>query len=237
MSMATDDGNSPLVESRNDLIETLSRGCKPKADWRIGTEHEKFPFYRETLQPVPYGGDKGIRALLEGVMGHSTWLPINDDGNVIGLKCSGSLGAISLEPGGQFELSGAPLMNVHDTCMETNEHLKMLQAIADTFGIGFLGLGVTPTWALADIPQMPKSRYAIMTPYMEKVGTMGTSMMYRSCTVQANLDFSSEADMVKKLRVGLALQPIATALFANSPFLDGKPNGYLSYRALLSSSP
>lgn len=231
MSMPTDEGVSPPIESRADLIEALSCGCKPKADWRIGTEHEKFTFYRESLKPVPYDGDKGIRALLEGVMQDNTWDPINDGGNVIGLKCRDGGGAISLEPGGQFELSGAPLATVHETCAETNDHLKMLQAIADPLGIAFLGLGVTPTWALADIPQMPKSRYEIMAPYMEKVGTLGTSMMFRSCTVQVNLDFASETDMVKKLRVGLALQPIATALFANSPFLDGKPNGLLSYRA------
>lgn len=229
--MASEDSASPLIEQRSDLIESLSRGCKPKADWRMGTEHEKFPFYRQTLQPVPYEGDNGIRALLEGVMKDSSWDPILDDGKIIGLQCTGGGGAISLEPGGQFELSGAPLATVHETCVETNEHLQVLRSIADPLGIGFLGLGVTPTWALADIPQMPKSRYGIMAPYMEKVGSLGTSMMFRSCTVQTNLDFSSEADMVKKLRVSLALQPVATALFANSPFLDNKPNGYLSFRS------
>ncbi len=231
MSMATDNGDSPLLGSRADLIEALSRGCKPKSEWRIGTEHEKFSFYRETLKPVPYAGDKGIRALLEGMMKSGAWEAVHDDGKLIGLKSSDGGGAISLEPGGQFELSGAPLANVHETCTETNDHLRQLRAVADPLGIGFLGLGVTPTWSLAEIPQMPKSRYAIMAPYMEKVGTLGTSMMFRSCTVQANLDFGSEADMVKKLRVSLALQPVVTALFANSPFLDGKPNGYLSFRS------
>lgn len=231
MSMATDNGDSPLLGSRADLIEALSRGCKPKSEWRIGTEHEKFSFYRETLKPVPYAGDKGIRALLEGMMKSGAWEAVHDDGKLIGLKSSDGGGAISLEPGGQFELSGAPLANVHETCTETNDHLRQLRAVADPLGIGFLGLGVTPTWSLAEIPQMPKSRYAIMAPYMEKVGTLGTSMMFRSCTVQANLDFGSEVDMVKKLRVSLALQPVVTALFANSPFLDGKPNGYLSFRS------
>ncbi len=231
MSMASSDGDSPPIESRADLIETLARGCKPKADWRIGTEHEKFPFYRDTLKPVPYAGEAGIKALLEGVMDGSTWKPVTDDGHLIGLRCSETGGAISLEPGGQFELSGAPLETVHETCVETNDHLRMLRGVADPLGIGFLGVGVTPDWTRAEIPQMPKSRYAIMAPYMDKVGTLGRDMMFRSCTVQVNLDFASEADMVKKLRVGLALQPVATALFANSPFLEGKPSGYLSYRS------
>jgi len=231
MPTATNEGQSQPVDSRTDLIETLSRGCKPKSNWRIGTEHEKFSFYRETNQPVPYEGEAGIGALLKGIMHDTSWLPIYDGENIIGLKCQDSGGAISLEPGGQFELSGAPLETVHLTCKETSDHLKMLRTIAEPLGIGFLGLGVAPVWALADVPQMPKSRYNIMAPYMEKVGTLGTSMMFRSCTVQVNLDFASEQDMVKKLRVGLALQPIATALFANSPFLDGKPNGYLSFRS------
>jgi len=222
---------SPPVESRADLIEVFSRGNKPKNAWRIGTEHEKFTFYSETNKPVPYEGERGIGALLQGIMHDTNWLPFYDGENIIGLKCGETGGAISLEPGGQFELSGAPLETLHQTCAETSDHLKMMRPIAEPLGIGFLGLGVAPEWALADIPQMPKSRYDIMAPYMEKVGTLGTSMMFRSCTVQVNLDFSSEADMVKKLRVGLALQPIVTALFANSPFLDGKPNGYLSFRS------
>ncbi len=159
------------------------------------------------------------------------FLPVRDAGRTIGLKDPVHGGAISLEPGGQFELSGAPLKTVHETCSETNEHLRILREVAEPLGIGFLGLGVAPTWTRAEMPLMPKSRYAIMKPYMQKVGTRGLDMMFRSCTVQANLDFSSEADMVKKLRVSLALQPIATALFANSPFLEGKPSGYLSYRS------
>ncbi|MCF6343344.1 MAG: glutamate--cysteine ligase [Devosiaceae bacterium] len=222
---------SPLIDSKADLIEVLSRGNKPKQQWRIGTEHEKFTFFRKDNSPVPYEGENGIEALLKGIMALEDWDPLLDEGKIIGLKCPDTGGAISLEPGGQFELSGAPLKNVHQTCAETAAHLKMLSEIAEPMGIGFLGVGVAPTWALDEIPLMPKSRYGIMKPYMEKVGTLGTSMMMRSCTVQVNLDFSSESDMVKKLRVSLALQPIATALFANSPFLNGKPNGYLSYRS------
>jgi len=222
---------SKLIKSKADLIEALAKGCKPKVDWRIGTEHEKFTFYRKDNSPVPYEGENGIEALLKGIMALEDWDPLLDEGKIIGLKCPQTGGAISLEPGGQFELSGAPLKNVHQTCAETSAHLKMLSKIAEPMGIGFLGMGVTPTWRLDEIPMMPKSRYGVMKPYMEKVGDLGTSMMFSSCTVQVNLDFSSESDMVKKLRVSLALQPIVTALFANSPFLHGKPNGYLSYRS------
>jgi glutamate--cysteine ligase len=229
--MACDDHHSPLIESRADLIEVLARGSKPKELWRIGTEHEKHVFYKAPIRPVPYAGANGVHALLEGVASKTGWQPNLDNGTVIGLKDTTGGGAISLEPGGQFELSGAPLPTLHDTAAETAEHLKLAKAIAGPLGIHFLGLGVTPLWSVRDIPAMPKSRYGIMTPYMDKVGTLGTSMMYRSATVQTNLDFSSEADMVKKLRVSLALQPIATALFANSPFVDGKDSGYLSFRS------
>ncbi|RUT31183.1 glutamate--cysteine ligase [Arsenicitalea aurantiaca] len=222
---------SPQIESRADLIEAMARGAKPKDTWRVGTEHEKFVFYRKDNSPVPYEGSNGIRALLEGVMDRTGSSPIHDGDALIGLEQPNGGGSISLEPGGQFELSGAPLRTLHETCVETNQHLKLMRAIAEPLGIGFLGLGAIPTWSVADIPKMPKSRYAIMGPYMEKVGTLGTSMMFRSCTVQANLDFSDEADMVKKLRVSLALQPVATALFANSPFIDGKPSPYLSFRS------
>ncbi|MFT6658217.1 glutamate--cysteine ligase [Maritalea sp.] len=222
---------SPLIESKADLIEALSKGVRPKEDWRIGTEHEKFVFGRKRRLPVPYEGDRGIKAILEAVQEKTNWTPLMDKGNIIGLKDPVDGGSVSLEPGGQLELSGAPLETLHDTCMETGNHLKMLRSITDDMGLEFLGLGVAPTWSLDDMPMMPKSRYAIMKPYMEKVGTLGTSMMFRSCTVQVNLDFSSEQDMVKKLRTSLALQPITTAIFANSPFVDGKPSGYLSYRS------
>lgn len=225
------DKPSPTIETRSQLIETISRGSKPKSEWRIGTEHEKFTFYRDGFTPVPYEGENGIGALLDKVQTETAWLPYYDGDNVIGLNNPLGGGAISLEPGGQFELSGAPLETIHQTCTEANEHLKLLRKFTEPMGIDFLGIGVTPTWTLDEIPAMPKSRYGIMKPYMEKVGTLGTSMMFRSATVQVNLDFASEADMVKKLRVSLALQPIATALFANSPFLEGKPNGLLSFRS------
>ncbi len=227
--------NTPpkIIESKSDLIEVFARGCKPKEEWRIGTEHEKFAFYKKDNSPVPYEGKNGIEAILKKISEIECWEPILDKGKIIGLKCPKTGGAISLEPGGQIELSGAPLKNVHQTCAETSIHLKILSKIAEPMGIGFLGMGVAPTWKLDEIPLMPKSRYAIMKPYMSKVGKLGSSMMKRTCTVQVNLDFSSEADMAKKLRVGLALQPIVTALFANSPFLEGKPNGYLSYRSYI----
>ena len=219
------------IESKAQLIEELASGSKPKEQWRIGTEHEKFPFLTDTLAPVPYEGPRSIRALLEGLRDRFGWAGVYEGGNIIALSDPNGLGNISLEPGGQFELSGAPLNTVHDTCEEVHEHLDQVREIGDMLGIGFLGLGASPVWTRAETPVMPKGRYGIMAPYMDKVGKYGRDMMFRTCTVQVNLDFGSEADMVKKLRVSLALQPIATALFANSPFLEGKPNGFLSFRS------
>jgi glutamate--cysteine ligase len=229
--MAGADTLSPPIESRADLIEAMSRGCKPESDWRIGTEHEKHVFHTNPLRPVTYDGPDGIHALLDGVQAATGWTPFYDGPNPIGLRNSEIAGGISLEPGGQFELSGAPQDDLHGTAAETAEHMRIAKAAAAPLDIHFLGLGVTPLWSVGEIPAMPKSRYGIMAPYMDTVGTLGTSMMFRSCTVQTNLDFSSEADMVKKLRVSLALQPIATALFANSPFVDGRESGYLSFRS------
>ena len=219
------------IETRDALVAWFAEGCKPKADYRIGTEHEKFAFTVEGHRPVPYEGRRSIRALLEGMQLLLGWEPIMENGNIIGMFDVTGGGAISLEPGGQFELSGAPVETVHQTCTELMAHLAQLREIARPLGIGFLGLGMTPDWSRADMPMMPKGRYRIMTAYMPKVGTLGLDMMYRTCTVQTNLDFSSEADMVKKLRVSLALQPVATALFANSPFTEGKPNGLVSFRS------
>jgi glutamate--cysteine ligase len=219
------------IESKAQLIEEIASGSKPEAQWRIGTEHEKFPFLTDTLAPVPYHGARSIKALLDGLKDRFGWTGVYEGENIIALSDPKGLGSVSLEPGGQFELSGAPLATVHDTCEEVHEHLAQVREVGDRLGIGFLGLGASPIWSLAETPVMPKGRYGIMAPYMDKTGKYGRDMMFRTCTVQVNLDFSSEADMVKKLRVSLALQPVATALFANSPFLDGKPNGYLSYRS------
>lgn len=229
--MARDVSDATPIESRDQLVEALASGAKPKSAWRVGTEHEKFGFYQADCTPVPYDGPRGIRRLLELMEGLLGWDPIVDQGNIIGLTDPTGMGAISLEPGGQFELSGAPLETIHQTCREVNAHLAQVRECAEPLGIGFLGLGGSPLWTLAETPVMPKSRYKIMTDYMPKVGTLGLDMMYRTCTIQANLDFGDEADMVKKMRVGIALQPIATALFANSPFTDGRPNGYLSWRS------
>ena len=223
--------NAPLIESRDVLLEVMAVGGKPKSEWRVGTEHEKHVYRKAPLSPVPYAGDDGVHALLKGIEGRTGWHPFFDRGNPIGLRNLGAVGGISLEPGGQFELSGAPQLTIHDAAAELDAHLEDCRIIGGPLNIHFLGLGVTPLWSVAEIPAMPKSRYGIMTRYMQEVGTLGTSMMYRSATVQANLDFSDEADMVKKLRVSLALQPIVTALFANSPFIDGKPSGYLSFRS------
>ncbi len=225
----TKDKAAPLTGVA-DLVAYLERGAKPdRTKWRIGTEHEKFAFYSGSLEPVPYEGERGIGALLDGLADKYAWTRICEGGRTIALEHEGA--SITLEPGGQFELSGAPLEHVHQTCAETGSHLSQLRDVAGAMGISFLGLGFSPIWSLEDTPLMPKGRYKIMREYMARVGRLGRQMMFRSCTVQTNLDFASEADMVKKFRVALALQPIATALFANSPFAEGRLNGFLSYRA------
>jgi glutamate--cysteine ligase len=229
--MARDQVDMTPLRTRDELVAWFEQGCKPKSEFRIGTEHEKFAFATADRRPVPYDGRRGIGTLLQGMQHLLGWEPIMEGPNIIGLADVTGGGAISLEPGGQFELSGAPVETVHQTCAELMAHLAQLREVAGPLGIGFLGLGMTPDWTRADMPMMPKGRYRIMTAYMPKVGTLGLDMMYRTCTVQTNLDFSSEADMVKKLRVSLALQPVGTALFANSPFTDGKPNGMLSFRS------
>ncbi|MGL4413355.1 glutamate--cysteine ligase [Roseinatronobacter monicus] len=221
-------GGGP-IEDISQLAEYLAEGCKPKQDWRIGTEHEKFGYCHDTLNPLPYDGPRSIKAMLEGLRDRFGWAPVLEGDKIIGLEKDGA--NVSLEPGGQLELSGAPLETIHQTCDEVNQHLREVRSVADEIGVGFIGLGAAPIWSHEQMPVMPKGRYKLMTDYMDRVGTMGKTMMYRTCTVQVNLDFSSEADMVQKLRVALALQPVATALFANSPFLDGKPNGHKSWRA------
>ena len=228
--MARDTTDFRPIEGMDELVDYLAKGNKPRSEWRIGTEHEKFPFYVDGHAPVPYGGDRGIRSILEGMQEKLGWDPILDEGRIIGLVEPTGQGAISLEPGGQFELSGATLESIHQTCREGNAHLAQVREIAEPLGIRFLGLGGSPKWTLAETPQMPKSRYEIMTRYMPKVGTKGLDMMYRTCTIQVNLDFESEADMRRKMQVSLKLQPLATALFANSPFTDGRPNGLQSWR-------
>ncbi|MCC7166314.1 MAG: glutamate--cysteine ligase [Rhodospirillales bacterium] len=221
--------NQTPITDRRQLIEDLEKGAKPESAWRVGTEHEKFAFRKDDLRPLPYEGVCSIRTLLEGLMGFG-WQPVREGENVIALiRPDGS--SVSLEPGGQVELSGALLDNIHQTCDEVHAHLREVTQVADKIGAGLVGLGFNPKWRRQDIPWMPKGRYAIMRAHMPRVGTLGLDMMLRTCTVQANLDYGSEADMVAKFRVSLALQPIATALFANSPFTEGKPNGFLSYRS------
>ena len=228
MSIPQSGGGAP-IERREQLAEYLESGCKPKEEWRIGTEHEKFGYCKDTLLPLPYEGPRSIKAVLEGLRDTYGWSPIHEGEHIIGLELKGA--NISLEPGGQLELSGAPLATIHQTCDEVNEHLREVRHVADKIGAGFIGLGAAPIWTHEQMPMMPKGRYKLMTDYMDKVGTLGKQMMYRTCTVQVNLDFASETDMVKKFRVGLALQPVATALFASSPFLEGKPNGHKSWRS------
>lgn len=229
--MARDVVDETPIENNDVLIEWIAEGCKPEKDFRIGTEHEKFGFRVGTNESIPYDGPDGIEALLRSMESLLDWEAITDDGRIIGLAAKQGGGAISIEPGGQFELSGAPLETIHDTCREANAHLTHTRRCAEPLGIGFLGVGSSPIWSFDETPKMPKSRYDIMRAYMPKVGTRGLDMMHRTCTIQVNLDFSSEADMVKKLRVSLALQPVATALFANSPFMDNRPTGRLSERS------
>ena len=224
--------HSTIIKDVGQLVEWLAKGEKPAADWRIGTENEKFLFHRDSLRPVAYDGDSGVEAMLHAlckVIGDKA-TPIIEKGKIIGLK-DGDGGSVSLEPGGQLELSGAPLPNLHQTCAETGRHLRHMRAVSSALGVGMLGIGFQPKWRRDDISWMPKGRYQIMQNHMPKVGTMGLDMMLRSCTVQVNLDYADEADMRRKFRTSLALQPIATALFANSPFKDGKPSGWLSGRA------
>jgi glutamate--cysteine ligase len=228
MTQRTDTSDSPLIQSRADLIAVFEGGEKPREAWRIGTEHEKFVYRCADHRAPSYDEKGGIRDLLHGLTEFG-WKPVIENGNTIAL--SGPDGTISLEPAGQFELSGAALQNLHQTCAEAARHLGQCKMIGDKLGLGFLGTGMWPDKTRGELPIMPKGRYAIMLNYMPKVGSLGLDMMLRTCTIQTNLDYSSEADMVKKFRVGLALQPVATALFANSPFTEGKPNGYKSFRS------
>jgi glutamate--cysteine ligase len=223
-------GNSKEIANKAQLVEFAESGNKPPKNWRIGTEHEKFGFKLDTLEPLPYEGPSGIQAMLEGLQRFG-WQPDYEGDNVIALTMDGC--SVSLEPGGQLELSGAAVENLHQTCSEVHTHLAQVREVGDEIGVGFLGLGFSPKWTLDETPIMPKGRYQIMRNYMPKRGQHGLDMMFRSCTVQVNLDYSSEADMIKKFRTSLALQPLATALFANSPFTEGKPNGHLSHRSFI----
>ena len=228
MSAPAKPSDEPIT-SKSQLVEYIAQGCKPREAWRIGTEHEKFVFDQITLRPIPYDGDRSISAVLKG-LADLCWKPVEENGNIIALVDDKGA-SITLEPGGQLELSGAPLEDIHDTCFEVHTHLRQVKDVVEDEEIGFLGVGFNPKWGRDDIPRMPKGRYKIMSDYMPKRGTKGLDMMYRTCTVQVNLDFLSEADMVRKLRVSLALQPVATALFASSPFKDGQPSGLNSTRA------
>ena len=222
--------NSATVETVDELLAYMVSGCKPEDQWKLGTEHEKFGYTIDDLRPLPYSGKRSIHAILTGLEERFDWRPVMENGQTIALL-DDSGASITLEPGGQLELSGALLDSIHDTCTEVNTHLKQVKNVSEPLGIAFLGMGFQPKWRLEDMEWMPKARYRIMRDYMSKMGTLGHDMMTRTCTVQVNLDFSSEADMVQKFRTSLALQPIATALFANSPFVDGQPNGYVSYRS------
>ena len=232
MSGPSNANDTPITDYRQ-LVEVMASGEKPIEAWRIGTEHEKFGFRLDDLRPPTFDGERGIEALLKGLTRFG-WTPYEEsvDGQparVIAL--TKGMASVTLEPAGQLELSGAPVETIHDTCKEVGSHLREVRAVADELQLGFLGMGFQPKWRRDEMPWMPKGRYRIMRAYMPKVGNLGLDMMTRTCTVQVNLDYASEADMVKKFRVSLALQPVATALFADSPFTEGKPNGQLSYRS------
>ena len=228
MSLPAAAPDTPVTDARQ-LAAYLASGEKPRAQWRIGTEHEKFGFLHDTLAPPEYAGARGIRTLLEGLAARHGWQLVREGDLPVALTRDGA--SVTLEPAGQLELSGAPLADIHQTCCEVNQHLDEVRSVAEPLGIGFLGMGFQPKWRREQMPWMPKGRYAIMRRYMPTRGALGLDMMTRTCTVQVNLDFSSEADMVRKFRVALALQPVATALFADSPFTEGRPNGFLSYRS------
>ena len=218
-----------VIESKQQLIDYIASGSKPESEWTIGTEHEKFVYCVDSLKPVPYEGERSIRAILEALKTEFEWQPIMEGDHIIGLKKDGQ--SVTLEPGGQLELSGAMVKTLHQTCAESNSHLRQAQAVSERLGINYIGMGFNANTKREDVPIMPKGRYNIMRDYMPKKGNLGLDMMLRTCTIQVNLDYSSEADMVKKFRVSLALQPLATAIFAASPFLEGKPNGFQSYRS------
>ena len=232
--MAAADNELVYLENANQLKDWMEAGCKPVEDWRIGTEHEKFGFRTNDHTPLSYAGPDGIQAMLEGLMRFG-WQGKYEGDVLVGLSRAGEAdgGSVTLEPGGQLELSGAPLKNIHQTCAEVNTHLGEVRAVAAELGQSYLGIGYAPSWGLEDAPQMPKGRYRLMTDYMPTRGTRGLEMMYLTATVQVNLDYGSPADMVEKLKIALALQPLATALFANSPFKNGKPTGNLSERSLV----
>jgi glutamate--cysteine ligase len=231
MSNPLDADDTPIA-SVQQLADYIAAGCKPASEYRIGTEHEKFGFRHADFRPPPYEPD-GIRALLEAMVEPGVWEPIVENGGPIGLHGTGPArtASVSLEPAGQLELSGGLVRTLHETKAELDAHFAQVRAAAAPLGLGFAPLGFHPTMTRAEMPWMPKARYAIMRRYMPLKGQLGLDMMTRTCTVQVNLDYSSEADMARKLRVSLALQPVATALFANSPFIEGKPSGYLSSRA------
>lgn len=220
------------IESKDQLIDFIKSGEKNPANFKIGTEHEKFVFNLSNNRPVKYDGEKGIKDLLTSLEEFG-WKTIKEGNNIIALSRSGALGggSITLEPAGQFELSGAMLETVHETIKEIIDHKSQISLVGKKLDLGFLSLGFAPNWKREEMPVMPKERYQVMKRYMPTKGNHGLDMMFRSCTSQVNLDYSSEEDMIKKFRISLLAQPIVTALFANSPFKDGKLNNYKSYRS------
>lgn len=216
------------ILQKSQLIEFFARQCKPQDQWKIGIEFERFAYDKKKLKPLPYSGRTSTTTFLQELAKKYNWQPVMEGQNIIALKRDQQ--SITLEPGGAIELSGAPLPSVHHCCKSVNIHMQETADIGEQLGVGFLTLGFDPKWNRGDFTWVPKSRYDIMREYMPRVGNMGIDMMQRTATVQVNLDYASESDMVQKSRIGLALQPIIGAIFSNSPFMNGRVSGFQSYR-------
>lgn len=217
-----------VVTRRDPLIAYFATGAKPRSEWRIGTEYEKVAVERKTGRAARYFGRNGIEELLRRLADRYGWTPRSEGDHVIALQ--GERATITLEPGAQVELSGEPCESIHCAHAELTEHVSQIVSVGEEIGIAFLGLGMQPLSPVEDIEWVPKARYGIMGPYMQKVGTLGHRMMKQTATVQTNIDFSDERDAMEKMRVTMGLSPILTAMFANSPICDGRLNGYMSFR-------
>jgi len=227
--MAADESDQRPIGGRDELLEPFHAAEKPRSHWRIGTEAEKFGVLRDG-RPLPYEGERSVLAVFESLVEHHGWFAEREfeGGDIVSLRRGGA--SITLEPGAQLELSGAPQETVHQTCAEFRAHMAELADISEELDIAWLGIGFHPFARREDLPWVPKLRYRIMRDYLPTRGGMAIDMMQRTATVQANLDYASEADMARKVRLALRLSPIVTAMFANSPFVEGRVTGERSHR-------
>lgn len=217
-----------VIEKNQELEAYFHDAGKPRERWRVGTEYEKVGIDRHSGQAIPYFGRRGVEYILRELIERFRWEPDEQDGHIIAL--SRDKAQITLEPGGQIELSGEPCESIHCTYAEFTQHIRELLEVTEPLGIIFLGLGMQPVSRVEEIEWVPKQRYRIMGPYMLKVGKLGQRMMKQTATVQANIDFSDEKDAMAKFRTGMGLAPILISMFANSPICDGQLNGYRSFR-------